>query len=121
MTSTASSGWNWAPTVITGPVNPRELLARIRVVLRRLDMGRAAARPKPERGGYRFGGWQLQRRTRRLTDQEGNLVPLTKGEYALLVAFLDAPQRALTREYLQQATRVREDIFDRSIDEPGGR
>ena len=43
-------------------------------------------------------------------------MPLTKGEYSLLVAFLDAPQRPLSREYLLQATRVHEDIFDRSID-----
>jgi DNA-binding response OmpR family regulator len=43
-------------------------------------------------------------------------VALTKGEYALLIAFLDAPQRPLTREHLLQATRIHEDIFDRSID-----
>jgi DNA-binding response OmpR family regulator len=43
-------------------------------------------------------------------------VVLTKGEYALLIAFLDAPQRPLSREYLLHATRVHEDIFDRSID-----
>jgi DNA-binding response OmpR family regulator len=43
-------------------------------------------------------------------------VTLTKGEYSLLVAFLDAPQRPLTREHLLQATRVHEDVFDRSID-----
>ena len=41
---------------------------------------------------------------------------LTKSEYALLIAFLDAPQRPLTREYLLQATRMHEDVFDRSID-----
>jgi two-component system OmpR family response regulator len=43
-------------------------------------------------------------------------VKLTKGEYALLIAFLDAPQRPLSREYLLQATRMYEDVFDRSID-----
>jgi two-component system, OmpR family, response regulator len=67
-------------------------------------------------GGFRFGGWQLARGTRRLTDQQGDAVPLTKDEYALLVAFLEAPQRPLSREYLLQATRVDDDIFDRSID-----
>jgi len=46
----------------------------------------------------------------------GNPVSLTKGEYGLLLAFLEAPQRPLTREHLLQATRVHEDIFDRSID-----
>jgi len=51
-----------------------------------------------------------------LTDPNGTEVVLTKGEYALLTAFLDSPQRPLSREHLLQATRVHEDIFDRSID-----
>jgi len=51
-----------------------------------------------------------------LTDSDGASVALTKGEYALLIAFLDAPQRPLSREHLLQATRVHEDVFDRSID-----
>jgi two-component system, OmpR family, response regulator len=105
-----------ADDYVTKPFNPRELLARVRAILRRLDMARTAALRSPERGGLRFGGWQLERRTRRLTDRQGNVVPLTKGEYALLIAFLDAPQRPLAREYLLQATRLHEDIFDRSID-----
>ena len=70
----------------------------------------------PERGRWKFGGWQLDRHTRRLTDPNGIEVVLTKGEYALLTAFLDAPQRPLSREHLLQATRVHEDIFDRSIE-----
>jgi two-component system, OmpR family, response regulator len=60
--------------------------------------------------------WQLDRRLRRLTTSSGAPVVLTKGEYSLLTAFLDAPQRPLTREHLLQATRVHEDVFDRSID-----
>jgi two-component system, OmpR family, response regulator len=52
----------------------------------------------------------------RVTDPDGASVALTKGEYALLLAFLDAPQRPLSREQLLQATRVHEDVFDRSID-----
>jgi two-component system OmpR family response regulator len=51
-----------------------------------------------------------------LTSASDNTVALTKGEYALLTAFLDAPQRPLTREHLLQATRIHEDVFDRSID-----
>jgi len=70
----------------------------------------------PERGGYRFNGWTLERRGRKLLDANGSPVALSKGEYALLLAFLEAPQRPLTREHLLQATRVHEDIFDRSID-----
>ena len=105
-----------ADDYITKPFSLRELLARIRAVLRRQEAGRAATQRDPERGRCRFGGWQLDRRTRRLTDPAGTPVALTKGEYALLIAFLDAPQRPLSREHLLQATRVHEDVFDRSID-----
>jgi two-component system, OmpR family, response regulator len=105
-----------ADDYITKPFSLRELLARIRAVLRRQDAGRAAFQREPERGRCRFAGWQLDRRIRRLIDPGGGQVALTKGEYALLTAFLDAPQRPLSREQLLQATRVHEDIFDRSID-----
>ncbi|MGY3616800.1 response regulator [Bradyrhizobium sp. USDA 10063] len=104
-----------ADDYITKPFGLRELLARIRAVLRRRETGQTAPRD-PEKGRYRFGGWQLDRRSRRLSDPAGTQVALTKGEYALLVAFLDAPQRPLSREQLLQATRVHEDVFDRSID-----
>ena len=105
-----------ADDYIAKPFSLRELLARVRAVLRRHEMGRAARAHDPERGGYRFDGWRLERRSRSLFDPEGNPVSLTKGEYGLLFAFLEAPQRPLTREHLLQATRVHEDIFDRSID-----
>jgi len=105
-----------ADDYIVKPFSLRELLARVRAVLRRQEIGRAARASDPERGGYRFNGWVLQRRGRKLLDPDGAAVPLSKGEYALLIAFLEAPQRPLTREYLLQATRVHEDIFDRSID-----
>jgi DNA-binding response OmpR family regulator len=105
-----------ADDYISKPFGLRELLARVRAVLRRQEIGRAARLRDPERGGYRFNGWQLERRSRRLTDPEGTQIPLSKGEYALLLAFLEAPQRTLTREHLLQATRIHEDIFDRSID-----
>jgi DNA-binding response OmpR family regulator len=105
-----------ADDYIVKPFSLRELLARVRAVLRRQEMGRAARASDPERGGYRFNGWALHRRGRKLVDPNAVAVPLSKGEYALLLAFLEAPQRPLTREYLLQATRVHEDIFDRSID-----
>jgi two-component system, OmpR family, response regulator len=105
-----------ADDYLTKPFNLRELLARVRAVLRRFDVGRAAPTRDPERGRFRFSGWQLDRRIRQLTDPAGAPVALTKGEYAMLLAFLEAPQRPLSREQLLQATRIHEDVFDRSID-----
>lgn len=105
-----------ADDYIIKPFSLRELLARVRAVLRRQEMGRSARVRDPERGGFRFNGWKLERRDRKLMNPSGAPVALSKGEYALLLAFLEAPQRPLTREHLLQATRVHEDIFDRSID-----
>src|ERR1700716_891991 len=101
---------------IVKPFSLRELLARVRAVLRRQEMGRVARAHDPERGGDRFDGWQLDRRGRRLLAPNAAPIALSKGEYALLLAFLEAPQRPLSREHLLQATRIHEDIFDRSID-----
>ena len=105
-----------ADDYLTKPFGLRELVARIHAVLRRQETARTTSQREAERGRYRFGGWHLDRRARRLTDPNGVPVALTKGEYALLTAFLDAAQRALTREHLLQATRVHKDMFDRSID-----
>ena len=85
-----------ADDYVTKPFWPRELLARIR----RCCAGRTrCASPRsarPDRARWRLGGWQLDRRARRLTDPAGAPVALTKGEYALLLAFVDAPQRPLS-------------------------
>jgi two-component system OmpR family response regulator len=105
-----------ADDLVTKPFSLRELLARARAVLRRQGVGRTALACDSERGGFRFGGWQLDRRARRLLDPKGEAVSLTKGEYLLLVTFLEAAQRPLSREHLRQATRIHEDTFDRSID-----
>ncbi|MEI9887859.1 MAG: response regulator transcription factor [Rhizomicrobium sp.] len=100
-----------ADDCVTKPFGLRELLARIHAVLRR-----EAGRRRDARGRCRFGGWELDRRARRLSDPNGCVVALTKGEYALLDAFVEAPQRPLSREQLLRATRMYEDLFDRSID-----
>jgi two-component system, OmpR family, response regulator len=105
-----------ADDYVTKPFGLRELVARIRAMLRRQEMGRIAWQREAAQGHCRFGGWVLDRHMRQLTDPGGASVALTKGEYALLIAFLDAPQRSLSREHLLQATRIHEDLFDRSID-----
>jgi two-component system, OmpR family, response regulator len=105
-----------ADDYVVKPFGLRELLARIRALLRRQRLARSTADRNTQSRRLRFGGWELDRRTRRLLDQNRSHVALTKSEYALLVAFLEAPQRPLTREHLLQATRVHEDVFDRSID-----
>jgi DNA-binding response OmpR family regulator len=105
-----------ADDYIIKPFGLRELLARIRAILRRQDIRPSERQTDAESSRCRFGDWRLDRRARRLTGPDGAPVTLTKGEYALLTAFLDAPQRPLSREHLLQATRIHEDIFDRSID-----
>jgi two-component system OmpR family response regulator len=106
-----------ADDCIVKPFSLRELLARVRAVLRRQEIGRVARTRDPQRGGYRFDGWQLERCCWRLLDPNATPVSLSKGEYALLLAFLEAPQRPLSREHLLQAThRIHEETFDRSID-----
>jgi len=105
-----------ADDFIVKPFSPGELLARARAILRRREIASAARPGGSQGGGYRFGVWRLDRRSRRLVAPNEAQVSLSKGAYALLVAFLEAPQRPLTREYLLQATRIHEDIFDRSID-----
>ena len=105
-----------ADDYITKPFGLRELVARIRAVLRGRNMGRIISQREMERGRCRFGGWLLDRGTRQLTCPGGTPVMLTKSEYALLVAFVAAPQRPLTREHLLQVTRIHEDVYDHSID-----
>ncbi len=98
------------------PFNPRELLARIRAVLRR--SGTEAPEPAEEAGGTRvFEGWSLDLAKRELRAPDGTLVPLTAGEYDLLAAIVERPGRVLSRDQLLDLTRGRDAVpFDRSID-----
>ena len=106
-----------ADDYLTKPFNLRELLARVRAVLRTVRCRKSSAHARIRSvAGFDFPAGSSICRTRQLTDPAGSQVALTKGEYAMLVAFLEAPQRPLSREHLLQATRVHEDVFDRSID-----
>lgn len=105
-----------ADDYVLKPFGLRELFARVRAVLRRNEGVRVARSSEARSASYRFNGWRLDTATRMLTDPAGSDVTLTNGEYTMLRAFLEAPQRPLSREHLLQATRVHDDIFDRSID-----
>jgi two-component system, OmpR family, response regulator len=105
-----------ADDYIVKPFSLRMLLARIRAVLRRQEMGLAARSKSNQRGGYRFSGWRLALGARRLVHINETQVRLGSKEYALLLAFLQAPQRLLTRDYLLQATEFPDDVIDRNID-----
>lgn len=106
-----------ADDYVTKPFSLRELLARIRAVLRRAEGGARRSRAKQKGACYQFAGWQLDMRTRRLRSPAGQIVPLTAGELNLLTAFLRAPRCVLSREQLLTASRVHdEEVFDRSID-----
>jgi two-component system, OmpR family, response regulator len=105
-----------ADDYVLKPFSPRELLARIRAVLRRAEIRDALHDKNEKRTLYRFGDWVLNLRTRQLTAPGGEPVVLTHGEFSLLAAFLQSPQRVLSREQLLAATRMHEDIFDRSVD-----
>src|SRR5207302_1988668 len=99
------------------PFSPRELLARIRTVLRRTKSSALTQARQREVRAYRFDGFELNLRTRRLKSTDGRNIDLTNGEFNLLAALLAAPQRVLTREQLLDASRVYDnDVYDRSID-----
>ncbi len=107
-----------ADDYLVKPFSPRELLARIKAVLRRYGGADAesASRRESEIRSYRFADWELATGTRRLTSPDGTRVELTNGEFALLVTFLKSPRRVLSRDQLLEGSRLHDDIYDRSID-----
>jgi two-component system OmpR family response regulator len=106
-----------ADDYVTKPFSPRELLARIRTVLRRAKSAAPDAAPRREIRAYRFGEFELNLRTRRLKRQDGRSINLTNGELNLLAALLSAPERILTRDQLLEASRVYDnEVYDRAID-----
>ena len=105
-----------ADDYLTKPFSPRELLARIRTVLRRRRAEVRQGRPDGIRA-YRFEGWELNLNTRRLADAAGNAVALSNGEFSLLVVLLGSPQRILTRDQLIDLSRLHNDeVYNRSVD-----
>jgi two-component system OmpR family response regulator len=103
------------------PFNPRELVARIKAVLRRADRPSggfaSGGAPRNPREILTFAGWRLDVGARRLTAPDGVLVPLSAGEFDLLAAFTSHPQRVLSRDYLLDLAKGRAaQPFDRSID-----
>ncbi|MBL8805761.1 MAG: response regulator [Rhodospirillales bacterium] len=103
-----------ADDYLTKPFSPRELLARIRAVLRRT----AERTPEvPKNPLFRFAGWIVDVQKRELRRPDGALIPTTDAEFDLLAAFVERPQRVLSREQLLDLARGRQaQLFDRSID-----
>jgi two-component system OmpR family response regulator len=116
-----------ADDYVTKPFDLRELLARIKAVMRRMSPSSAApatapATPAAESKRLVFSGWTLDTGTRSLANAQGTDVPLTSGEYDLLHAFVRHPGRVLSRDFLLEQTRGREAApFDRTIDVQVGR
>jgi two-component system OmpR family response regulator len=104
-----------ADDYLTKPFSPRELLARIRAVLRRRRPEVQLGRPEGIRA-YRFDGWELNLNTRCLRARDGRVVRLSNGEFSLLVVLLGAPKRTLSRDQLLDMSRLYgDDIYDRSV------
>jgi two-component system, OmpR family, response regulator len=105
-----------ADDYVVKPFNPRELLARMKAIVRR-----SRSMPKtqrlPETRSFLFGEWTLRTAERELIDSNGVRIPLSTGEFRLLVQFLLHPKTVLSRDQLVEVTQGREaGLFDRSID-----
>ena len=111
-----------ADDYLTKPFSPRELLARIRALLRRSRAQETVADGLQKIRAYRFAGWELNVRLRRLVAPGGATLALTNNEFNLLAAFLASPQRVLSRDQLLSQSRLHNDeVYDRSIDVQVGR
>ena len=105
-----------ADDYLTKPFSPRELLARIRTVLRRAHAGQEV-HGAPVCRAYRIPGWELNLRTRRLTGDDGAQVALSNGEFNLLAALLSTANRVVTRDQLiDMSRRYDNEVYDRAVD-----
>jgi two-component system, OmpR family, response regulator len=106
-----------ADDYVTKPFSPRELLARVRAVLRRYQVQATLPARDNTRRAFRFSGWELNLRTRRLTSPQAVTVELSNGEFSLLTALCGAPRRVLSRDQLLSMSRLHEaEVYDRTID-----
>ncbi|EJM98616.1 response regulator transcription factor [Herbaspirillum sp. YR522] len=106
-----------ADDYVTKPFSPREVLARMRAVLRRAGHGVQAPVTRGNHPrAYRFGGWDLNLNTRKLVAPDARVVSLTNAEFNLLVVFLSAPGRIISREHLLESTRAFDEVYDRAVD-----
>jgi two-component system OmpR family response regulator len=105
-----------ADDYVVKPFSPRELATRAKVILRRATGGAQPVRA-PDAGSYAFADWVLKAGERTLVDREGVSLPLSTGEYNLLLALVTHPRQVLTRDQLLDLTQGREAAaFDRAID-----
>lgn len=105
-----------ADDYVVKPFEPRELVARIRSVLRRASKGASVAETQGETH-YEFEGWKLDSLKRRLTNPEGAVVPISSAEFRLLTAFLGHPKQVMNRDQLLDMVQGREaHLFDRAVD-----
>jgi DNA-binding response OmpR family regulator len=106
-----------ADDYLTKPFSLRELLARVRALLRRAKSQTTVADELNRVRAYRFGNWELNIGLRKLKSAVGSAVDLTNGEFSLLAAFLSAPHRVLSRDQLLELSRLHDgEVYDRAID-----
>jgi two-component system, OmpR family, response regulator len=106
-----------ADDYVTKPFSPRELLARIRAVLRRYQVTQSLPARNDKRRAYRFAGWELNLRTRKLSAPDGRKLDLSNGEFSLLTAFCGSAQRVLSRDELLNLSRLHNaEVYDRTVD-----
>lgn len=106
-----------ADDYVVKPFSPRELVARVKVILRRAGRGAGVRQKAPETGNYAFAGWVLKAGERALVDPDGVSVPLSTGEFNLMLAFATHPHQVLSRDQLLDLAYGREaTAFDRAVD-----
>jgi DNA-binding response OmpR family regulator len=111
-----------ADDYLTKPFSPRELLARIRALLRRSRIHETVVDGLARIRAFRFAGWELNVRVRRLKSPQGEVIELRNAEFNLLAVFLASPQRVLTRDQLLSMSHLHNDeVYERAIDTQIGR